>query len=308
MRSAATTLLAVALCLSVARSSAAGSPEMLRAFEEGRALVRQGDYELAAKKFLESIAHEPSVGAFLNLGDCYERLGRPAAARRRFLEAAALAEGNDAARATEARGRAAKLEAAVGRITWRRQPGSPPEVTVDGEAVSVQADAVVDPGVHAVAIRWSSGEARRTGVSVTAGASVAVDLDEPRKDVVLPPAPAQGVDSGPSTLQWVGIVTAVVGVAAMSAGVVFGIVAAGKRSDLSDRCPDYPRCPSGERPFVESDFDDARTSADLSTGLLAAGAVLTAAGVVLWITAPRAAAAAPPVALSPSAGRVVLRW
>lgn len=302
----ATVFLAITLSLSLAGSAAAASPEMLRAFEEGRALVKQGDYPHAAEKFLESLRYERTVGAMLNLADCYEQMGRFAAARARFLEAAAIAE-KDAVRAAEARARAARLDDVVGRLEFRRRrSGLPPEVTVDGDRVDIGGDSIVDPGVRTVTVRWANGRTRRSSISVTRGAIVPIDIDEPSEPVaVSPPAPAAAADSAPSTLQWVGMGTGAAGVATMGAGVVFGIIAAVERSELSERCPDYPRCPASERPSVDPAFEDARTAATVSTVTIVAGAVLAAAGVVIWIAAPRSKTSPAAVALSPEGVLVV---
>src|SRR5687767_15052938 len=52
------------------------------AFQEGRALMASGDLAAACARFEDSRRHEPAVGTELNLGECYERLGRLASAQR----------------------------------------------------------------------------------------------------------------------------------------------------------------------------------------------------------------------------------
>ena len=78
------------------------APRMLRAqaedqaaaralFNEGRELLTAGRYAEACPKFEAARKLYASAGILLNLGDCYERLGRTASAWTEFGEAVSLA-------------------------------------------------------------------------------------------------------------------------------------------------------------------------------------------------------------------------
>ena len=58
-------------------------------FSDARRLMQAGDYEQACPKLEASRRLEPGLGTTLNLGDCYEKLGRTASAWGEFRGAAA---------------------------------------------------------------------------------------------------------------------------------------------------------------------------------------------------------------------------
>ncbi|NUO54275.1 MAG: hypothetical protein HOV80_35980, partial [Polyangiaceae bacterium] len=57
-------------------------------FEEGRALMAEGKYDLACTKLEESHKLRPGIGALFNLADCNERRGRLGTADKLFSEVA----------------------------------------------------------------------------------------------------------------------------------------------------------------------------------------------------------------------------
>src|SRR4051812_40839778 len=93
----------------IGRPAFAVQPEAHRLFVEGRVLLHEGRCDAAVVKFRESIAIEPTVGAYLNLGDCEERREHLADSQRAFEQAAALSGPADPIRTAEARRRAERL-------------------------------------------------------------------------------------------------------------------------------------------------------------------------------------------------------
>lgn len=88
MRAAVTVLLLGAL----ARAAHAESPEADALFLEGRALLEKNDAAGACAKFNAAVALDPTApGIVLNLGLCYERLGKYATSLVWFRRAQALA-------------------------------------------------------------------------------------------------------------------------------------------------------------------------------------------------------------------------
>lgn len=91
-----------------ARADSSGA-EVL--FQEGRALLQDGDLAGACERFEASDRLEASVGTLLNLGDCREQLGETEIAHATFLAAEVLARRlGDEGRAEEAARRAGALQ------------------------------------------------------------------------------------------------------------------------------------------------------------------------------------------------------
>lgn len=146
-------------------------------FREGRTLIKQGKLKEGCAKFEESEKLDSSVGTLLNLGDCREKLGEPAAAWAAFRKAEALAKqsGNDNRRQQEARRRADKLEADLGSITVLVGPTAKREGLVikrDGELVAPDlwgTAIVVDPGSHVIVAEAPGHQPWRSEVSIDKG-------------------------------------------------------------------------------------------------------------------------------------------
>src|SRR5438093_11891416 len=86
------------------------------AFQEGRRYIEAGNCDGAITKLRESLAFEPSIGARLSLGECYEARD-PLQAWRLFKDAANQAYINHDDRLTLAEQRAQALEKRVPTIT-----------------------------------------------------------------------------------------------------------------------------------------------------------------------------------------------
>ena len=87
-------------------------------FEEGRQLMKEGQYERACDKFAKSYALDPSVGALLNEATCREARGQTATAWRRYQQAERAArKKGDKRRARAARERARGLVEMLSYLT-----------------------------------------------------------------------------------------------------------------------------------------------------------------------------------------------
>ena len=107
MRALLTLAAAAAFSLTGARARAdVAAAEAL--FQEGRALLDQGNVDAACDKFESSQASEASSGTLLNLADCRLKQGRTATAWAQFVAAGRLAQvQNRAEHAAEAQRRLA---------------------------------------------------------------------------------------------------------------------------------------------------------------------------------------------------------
>jgi hypothetical protein len=169
-----TLLITLGIALLAGPSTAIADPkdDARDRLEEGSALYRKGDYQGALRKFEQARALFPSAKIYFNLGQAYNRLGRPAAAVdafERFLDEATDA---DPARRADATRFLSELEPRIARVRVLVPNGS--EVAVDGRPAGVaplKRGIPVEPGSHQVT-------ARAPGAAMAAVGSVQVDAGE----------------------------------------------------------------------------------------------------------------------------------
>lgn len=266
-------------------------------FTDARRLMQAGDYEHACPKLESSRRLEPALGTTLNLGDCYEKLGRTASAWAEFKSAAAEAQkAGDAVRKTTALDRAAALEPKLSRLQINV---ADPSVSVlrNGDALSaaVIGSAIpVDPGSYRIEAQapgkapWTrevvvrgSGALVQVDVPALEGSSsaVAAEPSPPSQAPLTDSAPAMTRDHGPErTWAWV---LGGVGVASVAAGATFGLMASSNWSKAKDGCEDYPfRCNDD----AVTQADDASTQATLATVAFIVGGAALGTSVVLFVT------------------------
>jgi hypothetical protein len=270
-------------------------------FEAARRHVQAGRCDLALEEFRLSIDFEPtSVGARLNLGDCFVTLGRLPDAFRQYKEAEANAVARRDPRLETARRSAAEVEQKLVRILLRE-----PEpvvaglvVTVDGTSAGARPWLVaVTPGKpHALEATAPDGRRWRADVNGKAGDVLRVDVE-----MGTAPAPA-GAGETPvvprapaSSLGTWGLVVGAVGIAGVVTGAVSGALASSSRSDLAGivnkdpQCSGiYPgaRCEAGAQARIQPIQDRAYLESTVSTIAFVAGGVLLVSGIVMYVLAP----------------------
>ena len=141
-------------------------------FTDGKRLMKSGKYAEACPKLEAAQKLYSSAGILLNLGDCYEKIGRTASAWTRFGEAASVAaRSNRSDDADEARRRQEALEPALVRLTIR-VPSPVPGLVVSRDGVTLD-EAIwgttlpVDPGDHLVRAEAPGFEPWAASVSIT---------------------------------------------------------------------------------------------------------------------------------------------
>jgi hypothetical protein len=301
------------------------------AFQEGRELMAAGSFAAAAEKFAASDRAAPSVGARINLGNCYKSLGKTASAWTSYKAAVNLARKNDDHRRAQAATRlAAELEpklvhVIVSGAAGSRAPGI--EVVIAGTAVPAALWGQrfpIDPGDHRVVASAPERQSWEATVRAdTPGEVITLEVPalepasgpatEAASSDVKKPLPARtGADPGTTgagdgrRLLAMGI--GGTGVVAVGVGVTFG---AGARSTWNEAfdsglCdPDTNICDAEGQSLT----DRARSRANIANVLVGAGVVLAGAGVVLYLTAPsdRAAPIAAAPWIEPGAAGVVAR-
>jgi len=265
-------------------------------FEEGRSLARQGRCADAVDLFQASLREATGVGPLLNLGNCYEQMGKPATAQRWFIRAAEVARERHDPRAAEATERARALEPRISDLTVRvaTPDEADLELRLDGEPLDRarwNVAARVDPGTHVVE---ASSPRRHTSLRVVVGdggqhAELVVPAPAPESSPSSTrPASAVATDekSDGSTLRTLGWGAGAVGTGAIAVGAVFGVLSMIDHGKVVDRCPAYPTCPVTSRSEIDDTNSAARTKGTVATISIVAGAVLVAGGIVLLLTAP----------------------
>lgn len=273
------------------------------AFDQGRQLAKAGEYAQACAKFEESQRLVAGSGTLLNLGDCYEQLGRSASAWATFRSAAAAAATKGhAEREAEARARAEALKprlsklrlvvttrveglevkrshVAVGPSLWNTPiPVDPGDMRVEATAPGHQAWAqqlTIPPGPAETAVIIPA-------LTALTPAPAPVTSVAPQP----PPAPmpaARGDDDAGDTQRLIAYIVGGVGIAAVGVGIGTGVFALRKNdeSNTEGGCDDDLCPPKG----VEL-RDKALTGAHVSTGMFVVGAAALATATVLLITAP----------------------
>lgn len=289
-------------------------------FDEARELMKTGHYEDACPKLEAAGKLYPGSGVLLNLGDCYEHVGRTASAWTEFAEAAsAAARTGRSADQAEAERRKAAVESKLSRIAVRvksnaaglvvKRDGTPLDPAAWGDAVPV------DPGKHEVTAEAPGREAWSGQVDLEElGRTVTVEVPE----LDMAPVQAQGPSSGagaqenagtpsgiaeqPSSAPAAGYWTArrVIGVSLVGAGAVgvgvgtvLGLVAKSQFDKANNESN-----PSSKT----SDSSTAVSTGNVGTIVGIVGAVVGVGGLVLWLTAPSAQ-----VQVGATAGAAVLR-
>jgi tetratricopeptide (TPR) repeat protein len=285
-------LVAMLLATPSVRAEQAGDPQ--RPFDEGRALVREGRFAEAVKKFEESAAIRATPGAYLNLGDCYEKLGRYASAVHAFERARALSQASgEEDRTHEATVRLDRVRPLRSTLTVRLPASSAgANVTIDDAPFAAGEATPIDGGEHVLRVVAPCKKLERrvtVGLRSTADVVDVVDV-ELAPDTTLPecrhrePATA----STWTAQKTIGVIVASAGVTALGIGAGFGVYTLGKKDDLDSACASYPReCPIERKSELDGIARDADRSALISTIAFAAGAALVTGGVILFFTGGR---------------------
>jgi hypothetical protein len=215
-------------------------------FEQARAAMAVGSYDLACERFGESDALDPAVGTRFNLADCEERRGRLATALRLF-DAVAVELPLDDDRRLMAQARARELAPRVARLRLTPQPGAQgSRVTLDGVELGEAdwgRDLALEPGRHELLVQPRGGGApERVAFAAKAGELVVLPLSPPAAGPAATPPPAKPtIAAEPSTrasrAPWA-LAAGGVGIAGVTLGTVAGVVTLDKKQLAEANCSD----------------------------------------------------------------------
>jgi serine/threonine-protein kinase len=276
-------------------------------FEDGRRLLAERRYAEACPKLEESQRMDPGMGTLYNLALCYEATNRTASAWVSFRDVAAAARAaGQLDREKVARSKASALEPQLAKLEISVPRGAATvgvEVTRDGTPVSraLWGTAVpVDPGSYVIRASAAGKTPWQTTVHLEQPGAVVVvevpalaeqNVSETPDSLTPRAAPVDGEATGTgeatrtTSHRWERPTgTAAVGLGAVGMGVATGLgfIAKGKFNQSAPDCPSSDRC----TPDGASLRNDAVGIGNLGTAVFVGGAVVAAAGVVLWIAAP----------------------
>ncbi len=262
-------------------------------FDEGRKLMKQGDFAAACKHFDASEKLEAAVGTELNLGQCYEKVGRTASAWGAYKRALATAKRvHDHPRAAEAKQHVDALAPKLLHLEIDvpdndKVPGL--EITRNGkpldEALWNQSEPV-DPDGYEIGASADGYAPWTKTIDVTAkDQHVRVPLLDKRArphdavvsapPVVQPPPPTHTethVRKGP-------IVLAIVGVVALAAGAGLGIAATSASNSANSVCPDQ-MCDDANAVAQSKHAHTEAIAGDLAFGV---GGAALATAAIWWL-------------------------
>jgi hypothetical protein len=303
---------AAALALTPARARAATPADSAAAqalFEQAKRLLKEGKAAEACPKLEESQRLDPGSGTLLNLARCYEQTDRLAAAWNKYLEAAAAAAASgNVQREKEARARATALRPTLSElvidVSADTKTVSGLSVTRDGEVVGPAQWGVpipADAGEHRVAASAPGREPWQTVVVVKGpggtftatipvlapigGVAPVATPAEPAPTNATEPARSSG---GLGTQRTVALVAGGVGVVGVVVGSIFGMKSKSDHDEAEKYC-DGSRCTDARGVTAGN---AAHSAGNASTVAMIIGGVGLAAGITLWLTAPKAPAAA----------------
>jgi hypothetical protein len=293
--------IATVTAMASAEPQAADKATAQALFDQGKHLASAGKFQEACSKFEESQRLDPGIGTQFHLASCYEQAGRTASAWTLFLEVASEARAQKQTdREKVARGRAAALEPKLSKLTISVSDAAKAadlEVKRDGVSVGAAqwgAPLPVDPGSHTITASASHKQAWRTTVEVAPSGGSATVTVTPLRDapaaappiaVTQPSAAPPSVEAPSSGRRTSALLLVGAGTLAMGTGGVLGLLAKSKFKSAWDdgHCDD-----AGCDPIGSEIQQSAMRRGNVATVVFVSGAVFTAAGAVLWLTAPKA--------------------
>jgi len=292
-------------------------------FNAAKTALAAGNFADACPKFAESQRKDPAIGTALYLAECYEKSGKIASAWAQFRVAEDMANQRHDNRAGLAKQRADRLSPSKMTIVLSPEAKdvSGLEVKRDGESVGNASFGLASPldgGRHTVvasapgkrAFEWSGDVAQQGGaitvtipklesgtspvatgtVTTPAPTVTATATVTPTATATETPPPDTG--GGMSGVKVAGIIIGSVGLVAMGTSLIVNLV---EQSSFNSVLTDNGgTCDKNTNPVhctKQSDADTANNAVNISnyvgTTLFVSGVVLAAAGIVMFIVAPK---------------------
>jgi len=293
-------LVCLAWVLTTSQASADKMTDAEELFRRAKGLMAANKHGEACPLLEESQKLDPQMGTLLNLAICHENIGKIASAWGEFraVEQQARAASRED-RVKLARERAAKLEPRLTRI----KIVVPAEANVAGLVVKVDgepkgeplwAGVTVDPGTRTVEASAPGKKPASLQVKVAdEGAVVPVTIPTLEDEPVEGPMPGVGDADSARDEEYAanrarrstGFVIGGVGVAAMAAGGVFGVLAVLNDSDASKACPEPCFAGSNAARAADDSTDRALVFANVANIVIPIGVVAAVIGGYMILSA-----------------------
>ncbi len=268
------------------------SPDVARAdalFREGRSLLKKGETAAACPKLEESYSLDPAPGTAVNLGDCFERLGKLGSALLAYRAARDLMRPGDP-RIAPVDKQISVLEKRAPKLKIDLEAGAPDgtRVTRDGRQAAIGIASIVNPGEHTIVVNAPGRASRVFYADTKAGETSVLEVGvgplaspEGTGEAREQAAPKQSSANRPEaddSQRTLGYVVAGAGAVGLLAGGVFWLQGNAKYDEAG--CSSTS-CPRGEL----SDEGDAKMKSATFAAVL--GGLALAGGLTLVLTAPR---------------------
>jgi hypothetical protein len=288
----ATVLLSLLVFVSSARADdTLVNPTADSLFKAGRELMDQKRFPEACAKFEESYRLDASAGTLLNLGRCNEARGMTATAWSLYRRTITLGNATNKPRhVTAAQEFMEAVDKKLARVVVTVAEPAPGLALSCGSVEIGEASRGLplpfDPGRYEVTARAPGYEPFTTVVIATEGETQAVMIPVlvKTKRVAAAPAPKptpMPKPEGPDPLFFIGVGGVGLGAVGLAIGSAFGVMTLDAKDEaLADPglCPDHACTPRG----LEH-IEEARTKSRISSGALASGGALVAAGVTFMV-------------------------
>lgn len=265
----------------------------IAAFDEGQALMEEGNVAAACPKFAQSYKLDPQLGALLYLADCLEQNGQIASAWSGFRDAADLAEKRGDSRRAVAEERAAALQPRLSRLQLEL-PSSVPQgmqITRDGVSISSALWATsipVDPGEYTIEVTAEGYSPWQSTIEVAGEGSLVTLTVPPLQPLesTTTVAPVSVVEEPESRSvvadKWPALAAGGVALAGAAVWTIFGLKSLDAKSKADELC-DGAQCPTHEGVQFRNDAVSAGNVA--TVGMIVTGVGLASAAV-LWFALP----------------------
>jgi hypothetical protein len=269
---------------------------------EGADAQKKGNYALAADRFERAEALVDAPTLLLGLARAQVGLGKLVEADETYrrIARAQLSPGSPPAFGRAVEDANSEAPAVAARRAWVtvvvQGPSTPTvlidDVSVPGAAIGIRL--ACNPGPHIVKATAPGFAPAEQPFAIAEGTSQTIQIpmqrdvpevapvrDEPRAQEPTPLPSSPPPEETSSTRTTVGVTVLGVGLAGLVVGGVTGIITLAKHGSLSDSCPDG-HCTADQSGALST----YRTVADVSTVTTIIGAVGTAAGLTILLTAP----------------------
>lgn len=255
-------------------------------FNEGRELLEKGRYADACAKLRESQQLAPAIGTLLNLGYCWEQLGRMKSAMEAYGEAEVIAaSAADNKRIAVAKERYAAAEKKAPKLVVRIAPQSTPDLAITRNGIAmVKSDfdrpVPVDPEDYVIVANAPGYQPWRGAVIVRGdGATTTLFVPVLASMSAVGAAPVAPGTTTFTTKRVLGLALGGAGLVALGASLGSAMGAKSRFDDSAGHCDDRGCDPTGV-----AIQDGASTQGNIATFVFAVGLAAIGGGIYLWIT------------------------